>query len=151
MGNADFVIGKMVHILPELIHFCPLGRAVRAAQRQQHKSHPESEVITQLSSALHISFMTNADYTPCNNIIYASNTIIHIFLIWKWDAKGHTLTITESIKAYFSLGIPQSISCKEISAIQTILFVNGDKMFLLLAKKGPKNMQISRQRQLRHL
>lgn len=34
---------------------------------------------------------------PCNNVIYASNVIIHIFLLRKWHINGHTLTIIESI------------------------------------------------------
>jgi len=45
-GNAGFVVGKMVHVLPELIHFTPLESAAKAVQRRQRKSWQKSEAIT---------------------------------------------------------------------------------------------------------
>lgn len=45
MGNVGFVTENMVHVLPELIHSYPLGRAARAAEKQQCESSQDSEVI----------------------------------------------------------------------------------------------------------
>lgn len=113
---------NMVHVLPELIYFCPLGRAARAAQRQQRKSYPESEVITQLPSALCISLIANADQSTlqqcnlcfkCYNPHFSAKKMTH-----KWSYPNHN-RINQYTGACFSLGIPQSVNCKQILAIQT--------------------------------
>lgn len=113
MRNADFVTENMVHVLPELIHSCPLGRAARAAEKQQCKSSQDSEVIIQLPFALPITLITNADQNTlqlCNicfkysNLHSSDKKMRHICLYPNYKRTN------QQTSAYLSLGIPQNIN-----------------------------------------
>lgn len=113
MGNAGFVTENMVCVLPELIHSRPLGRAVRAAEKQQCESSQDSEVIIQLPLALPISLITNADQNTlqlCNicfkysNPHFSNEKMRHICLYPNYNrTKRQT-------GACFRLGISESVN-----------------------------------------
>lgn len=101
MWKESFVIEKMVCVLPELINFCPLGRASPEAA-----AHVMMRVWGDCSatviSSLHFSLQM-PHKTHYNNATCTSNCVILTLLIRKWDTRSPTSTIIELISKLVSI------------------------------------------------